>query len=379
MDKQQSPGKQQQPNAETVSSHQPGFASVHPFLHPPEQSAIQFSVAAGTAAVFRADTPALQLAKGDKSKHNRKNRRLAKVMGLHPDEAGDSVSDINAAIDQQHDDEEENGQEEEAIQDDENDAEEVNALVNAAEALDGSFNWASPGGLLFYKTLFNHWDRYEAILLQQVHPQNEDLFKEQSEELKSLDANASEDDYTPIFIEIRKLIQLRQDGEDDDEQPAYVNVGNGFVSWLQSGTKPEYLNCWEAVLYACVEAGKLKRNDLWQYYNLLKMPDSEKVFRRFVLRRIDANFEKDGVVKAPGVDYYDDEEDIPQHMAIAGAAPGDILCFWNDGSLDHVAIYLGAGSCKSIWAEDTVHFETTTYLRLAALYGGNLQMEIVKI
>ncbi|HEX3529126.1 MAG TPA: hypothetical protein VH988_18875 [Thermoanaerobaculia bacterium] len=284
----------------------------------------------------------VQLARGKKSKHDRKNRRLAKASGLHLSElASPTPKNIEAEIGLRYPEE--------------------NDLVRAAEQLSGDFVWTSPGGTLFYDTLFKHWGQYAPWLRSRVKRKNRAQFDLLSTKIANLDREADEGAYAPLLKGVRALLEGLEENEVGDE--SFLDLGDQFKSWLDEGVKPTHLNCWEAVIFACVEAGKLDRGEIRDYVEEATNKSSEAVFRKFILGRSMEVVIENG-------------EEIPEHSPIENAEAGAILCFWKDDSIDHVAIYLGNGRCKSIWVEDTMRFATTTYARLAALYD-EVHLEII--
>jgi hypothetical protein len=292
----------------------------------------------------------MQLKKKTKkqSKHDRKDRRLAKDSGLHPDEVEANPRAIQEEVELRYGTEED-------------------GLATVARELEGKFMWTLPGGMLEYKTLFVNWNDYYSLLREHISKKDRGTFAGLSRRLEELDVEAGDEalpsTVTGILDRIRSLIA--GSGENDGA----ITLGDQFKPWLETGAEPDHLNCWEATLFACEKAGKLSRSIMLAYYNQLQNKSSENVFRKFVLNRsIEGILESD-----------EGEDVIPSPMPIKNAESGNILCFWQGQDIHHVAIYLSDGNCMSIWVEDTINFSVTPVNNLLKKYGKSLHLEIVKL
>ncbi len=289
-----------------------------------------------------------------KSKHDRKDRRLAKESGLHPDDVDTNPRAIEAELALRYDDDDTEEQDQEAPD-----------LAEVALSLQGKFIWTSPGGMLEYTTLFKHWASYKAVLRKRIPQARHEQFDGLSDDLEEIDTTSDEETIAKasgaIFDSIGKLFGNAGD------TGGFITLGDQFEPWLRTGKEPQHLNCWEATLYACDKVGKLSRATMYAYYKDSKGKSSEHVFRKFVLNR-----SMEMILDS------DSDEVIPDHQPVENAVSGDILCFWEESAIHHVAIYLGAGQCMSIWVEDTMNFSTTSFSKLAANYGEDLHLEIVK-
>lgn len=229
-----------------------------------------------------------------------------------------------------------------------------------AKALD-QILWIGPGGNLFFYEALKHWKEYSVYLRQKLDEKHLTAFDSISNELHQrtgtkLPETLSEEDEKKL----RQVNKLLNDDASDNSWS--IGMGDQFLQWLNDGTIPRHANCWEAVIIACEQAGMVDRNEMNQYANTIGsqsgLDKSQRVFKKFILKRPHES------LKEPS----EADPKIPTKTAtIEHATKGSILCFWSNGTLEHVAIYEGKGYCMSIWEAHSLKFESIAVSNVASL------------
>ena len=221
--------------------------------------------------------------------------------------------------------------------------------------------WIGPDGNLLFAEALKHWSKYSSSIREKIHASKQSIFDEIENKIKPLAGGDIDDNARTLLRQVNELINTT--GKSNEAWS--IDLGNQFLQWLTEGTLPTHANCWEAVMIACEQAGLVDRNEMKNYATTKNdqgtFPPSEHVFLKFILKRPHESIE----------DPTEADPKIPtKSMAFEHVSKGSVLCFWDNGTLGHVAIYEGHGMCMSIWEAHSLEFELIRVTDVASLIDG---------